>query len=54
MDAHPRRRGVIEKKEYSCLEKGLDHKFYAPGVGFIAELALANGQEHIGLVSMTP
>jgi hypothetical protein len=44
-------RQVVETKEYSCLEKGLDHKFYAPGVGLIAELALANGQEHIELTS---
>jgi hypothetical protein len=47
-------RQVVETKEYSCLEKGLDHKFYAPGVGLIAELALANGQEYINLVSVTP
>ena len=47
-------RQVVETKEYSCLEKGLDHKFYAPGTGLIAELALANGQEHIELTSVTP
>jgi hypothetical protein len=45
---------VVETKEYSCIEKGIDHKLYAPGVGLIAELALANGQEWINLVSMTP
>jgi hypothetical protein len=47
-------RQVVETKEFSCLEKGLDHKFYAPGVGLIAELALAHGQEHIELTSFTP
>lgn len=47
-------RQVVETKEYSCIEKGLDHKFYAPGVGLIAELALAHGQEYINLVSVTP
>jgi hypothetical protein len=45
---------VVLTKEFSCLEKGIDHKFYAPGVGLVAELALANGQEHIELVSVTP
>jgi hypothetical protein len=44
---------VVLTKEYSCLEKGVDHKWYAPGVGLIAELALANGQEFIKLVSVT-
>jgi hypothetical protein len=45
---------VIETKEYSCLESGLDHKFYAPGVGLVKELAVANGNEEIDLVSETP
>jgi hypothetical protein len=45
---------VIETKEYSCLESGLDHKFYAPGVGLVTELAVANGNEEIHLVSETP
>jgi hypothetical protein len=44
---------VVLTKEYSCIEKGVDHKWYAPGVGLIAELALANGQEFIKLVSVT-
>ena len=44
---------VVLTKEYSCLEKGVDHKWYAPGVGLVAELALANGQEFIKLVSVT-
>jgi hypothetical protein len=46
--------GVVMTKEFSCLEKGLDHKFYAPGVGLIKEQALANGREQISLVSVTP
>jgi hypothetical protein len=44
---------VVETKEWSCLEQGLDHKFYAAGVGSIRELAVANGQEMIELVSVT-
>jgi len=41
-------------KEFSCIEGGIDHKWYAPGVGLVAELALANGNEFIKLVSVTP
>lgn len=44
---------VVETKEWSCLEMGIDHKFYAPGVGSIRELAVAGGQEMIELVSVT-
>jgi len=47
-------RNVVLTKEFSCLEKGVDHKWYAPGVGLVAELALANGREFIKLVSVTP
>ena len=44
---------VLMTKEFSCLEKGVDHKLYAPGVGLIKELALSNGREGISLVSVT-
>jgi hypothetical protein len=44
---------VIETKEFSCIETGIDHKWYAPGIGNIKELAVANGQEMIQLVSFT-
>jgi hypothetical protein len=46
-------RNALETKEYSCLEIGIDHKFYAPGVGLVAELAVANGREYIKLASVT-
>ena len=46
-------RNVLETKEFSCLETGIDHKFYAPGVGLVAELAVANGREFIKLVSVS-
>src|SRR5262245_19493497 len=46
--------GVVQTKEFSCLEPGVDHKFYAPGVGLIKEVALSNGREGISLVSVTP
>jgi hypothetical protein len=45
---------VVETKEFSCIEHTLDHKFYAPGVGLIAEVAVANGRERISLISVTP
>ena len=45
---------VLETKEFSCIEKTIDHKFYAPGVGLIRELAVANGREDTALVSKTP
>jgi len=45
---------AVETKEYSCLEKGLDHKFYGAGVGLIREHAVAGGAEEINLVSFTP
>jgi hypothetical protein len=44
---------VVMTKEFSCLEKGIDHKFYAPNVGLVAELALSNGREWIKLVNVT-
>jgi hypothetical protein len=45
---------AVETKEYSCLEMGLDHKFYGAGVGLIREHAVAGGAEEINLVSFTP
>ena len=44
---------VAMTKEFSCIEKGVDHKFYAPGTGLVAEVALSNGREWIKLVSVT-
>ena len=44
---------VIETKEFSCIESGLDHKWYASGIGNIKELAAANGQEMIQLVDFS-
>jgi len=45
---------VVETKEFSCIEKTIDHKFYAPGVGLVREHAIANGREDTSLVSRTP
>ena len=44
---------VIETKEFSCIESGIDHKWYAPGIGNVKELAVANGQEMIQLVDFS-
>jgi hypothetical protein len=44
---------LIETKEFSCIESGIDHKWYAPGIGNIKELAVANGQEMIQLVDFS-
>jgi hypothetical protein len=44
---------VIETKEFSCIESGIDHKWYAPGIGNIKELAVAHGQEMIQLVEFS-
>ena len=44
---------VLETKEFSCIESGSDHKFYAPGTGLIRELAVSAGRENISLVSVT-
>ncbi|HEV2005693.1 MAG TPA: hypothetical protein VGQ85_03690 [Candidatus Limnocylindrales bacterium] len=41
---------VVETKEFSCIEAGLEHKFYAPGVGNV--LVVAKG-ERLELVSVT-
>ena len=42
---------LVETKEFSCLEKGVDHKFYAKGVGLVAEVDF--GDEYIDLISVT-
>jgi hypothetical protein len=43
---------VLETKEYSCIESGVDHKFYAAGIGDIQEIAVAGGGETLELVSV--
>jgi len=42
---------VVATKEFSCLEKGVDHKFYAKGVGLVSEVDF--GDEFIDLISVT-
>jgi hypothetical protein len=44
---------VVQTKEFSCLESGIDHKYYAPGVGLILVVAVSSGDERLELVSVT-
>jgi hypothetical protein len=44
---------VVQTKEFSCLEPGIDHKYYAPGVGLILVVAVSGGDERLELVSVT-
>jgi len=44
---------VVETKEFSCLEPGLAHKYYAPGVGAILTDAGSGGDEVLELESVS-
>jgi hypothetical protein len=44
---------VLQTKEFSCLEAGIDHKYYAPGVGLVLVVAVSGGDERLELVSVT-
>jgi hypothetical protein len=44
---------AVMTKEFSCIESGIDHKFYVPGIGLVKELAIAGGDEGIELTSLT-
>jgi hypothetical protein len=44
--------GCVKTKEWSRLEPGvIEHKYYAPGVGLVAEVTVEGGTEHVELVS---
>ena len=44
--------GCVKTKEWSRLEPGvLEHKYYAPGVGVVAEVDIEGGTEHVELVA---
>ena len=44
--------GCVKTKEWSRLEPGvLEHKYYAPGVGVVAEVMIEGGTEHEELIS---
>jgi len=44
--------GCVKTKEWSRLEPGLlEHKYYAPGVGVVAEATVEGGTEKVELVS---
>lgn len=45
---------LLMTKEWSLLDRGvIDHKFYAPGVGFILEINVKGGDEISALVKIT-
>jgi hypothetical protein len=44
---------VVETKEFSCLEPGIAHKYYAPGVGAVLTVAGSGGDEVLELVSVS-
>jgi hypothetical protein len=47
--------GCVKTKEWSRLEPGVEeHKYYAPGVGVVAEVTVEGGTEHVELVSKKP
>jgi hypothetical protein len=43
---------VVQTKEFSCLEPGGDHKYYAPGIGLVLVVAVSGGNEQLELVSV--
>ena len=45
--------GCVKTKEWSRLEPGvLEHKYYARGVGLVAEVAIEGGTEHVELTGV--
>lgn len=44
---------VVQTKEWSCLEPGIDHKYYAPGVGLVLVVAVSGADERLELTSVT-
>ena len=47
--------GCVKTKEWSRFEPGVEeHKYYAPGVGVVAEVTIEGGTEHVELVSKKP
>jgi hypothetical protein len=43
---------VVQTKEFSCLESGGDHKYYAPDIGLVLVVAVGGGDEELELVSV--
>jgi hypothetical protein len=44
---------ALQTKEFSCLEAGVDYKYYASGVGLILSVAAGSGDERLELVSVS-
>ncbi len=43
---------VLKTKEFSCIEAGLDYKYYAQGIGLVYVLAARGGKEELSLTSV--
>ena len=43
---------VLKTKEFSCIEAGVDYKYYAPGVGFVQSIAGGSGDETLQLTGI--
>ena len=45
--------GCVKTKEWSRLEPAVvEHKYYAPGIGFVSEVTIEGGAEHVELVGI--
>jgi hypothetical protein len=44
---------VVATKEFSCIEQGISHKYYARGLGLVQEVQTSGGKEGISLVSLS-
>jgi hypothetical protein len=40
---------VLQTREFSCIERGAEHKYYAPGVGDVLEVSVRGGHERLEL-----
>jgi hypothetical protein len=46
--------GCVKTKEWSRLEPAvLEYKYYAPGIGFIAEMTVEGGTDRVELASVS-
>lgn len=44
---------VVATKEFSCIESGMSHKYYARGIGLVQEVQTSGGKEGISLISVS-
>jgi hypothetical protein len=44
---------VVATKEFSCIESGMSHKYYARGIGLVQEVQTSGGKEGISLIALS-